>query len=138
MRRNPSIFSHSRRAKRFSGSIPLRVAKLDHAGTWPYNLRLLYPAIPTMITFWGSFKQVQLTYAVLGAFFMPLPAATPLIMNNRRAWVAAEYSNRWLTNVFPAGTLAFFVGHGIRAVVNKLSRPASAPAAATQPAEVNG
>lgn len=125
-------FSHQRAGRRG------RAAKLEHAGTWPYNLCLLYLAIPTMITLWASFQQVQLTYAVLGALFMPLLAATLLIMNNRRAWVAAEFRNRWLTNVFLAVTLAFFVWHGVRAVVSKLSSPVRAPAAATQPAELNG
>ncbi|MCH7870708.1 MAG: Nramp family divalent metal transporter [Planctomycetes bacterium] len=85
-----------------------RRTSLDHAGSRPYNWFLLYLALPPIITLWMSFVQIQLIYAVLGAFFMPLLAVTLLIMNNRRDWVAAEFRNGILVNIFLVMTLAFF------------------------------
>ncbi len=53
-------------------------------------------------------QQVQLLYALLGAWFMPLVAATLLIMNTRSAWVGREFRNGWAVNGLLACTVALF------------------------------
>ncbi len=53
-----------------------------------YRGYLVYIAIPPMIMLlFGKPVWLILTYAVAGAFFMPLLGALLLIMNNRRDWV---------------------------------------------------
>lgn len=61
-------------------------------------------------------EQVQLVYAVLGAFFMPLLALTLLLMNNRSAWVGPHRSG-WLINAILLVTLVFFGYVGVREIV---------------------
>lgn len=101
-------------------------ASIDHAGSWPYNVYLLYLAVPPMITLWMPFEKIQIIYAVLGSFFMPLLALTLLIMNNRRDWVAAEFRNGLLVNIFLLMTLAFFVWQGLQTALDKIGELASA------------
>ena len=79
-----------------------------------------------MITLWMPFEQIQIIYAVLGSFFMPLLALTLLIMNNRRDWVAAEFRNGFLVNIFLLMTLAFFVWQGFQTAVDKIGELESA------------
>ncbi|GAB1488690.1 Nramp family divalent metal transporter [Opitutaceae bacterium] len=60
---------------------------------------LAYLAIAPLILLW--FRQpvsIVVTFAIVGAFFMPFLAATLLYMNNRRDWVG-DLANRWLGNV---------------------------------------
>ena len=66
---------------------------------------------------WLSLERAQLSYAVLGSFFMPLLALTLLLMNNRAGWVGPEFRNRWVANVALGATLLFFGFIGVRAVV---------------------
>jgi Mn2+/Fe2+ NRAMP family transporter len=53
-------------------------------------------------------RQIQLIYAVLGAFFMPLLALTLLIMNNRSEWVGRRFTNSRAVNAVLVLTLVFF------------------------------
>lgn len=56
----------------------------------------------------GTVRTVQLVYTVLGALFMPLLAATLLVLNNRAALVG-RHRNGALTNALLVATLALFV-----------------------------
>jgi hypothetical protein len=58
---------------------------------------------------WVSVQQVQLMYAVFGAFFMPLLALSLLIMNNRVEWVEKTFRNGWVVNAALILTLLFFL-----------------------------
>ena len=62
-----------------------------------------------------SFRGVQLTYAVLGAVFMPFLAGTLLYLNNRSDWIGTRHRTRWLGNTLLALTLVFFGWEGVRA-----------------------
>ncbi|MCA9286535.1 MAG: Nramp family divalent metal transporter, partial [Phycisphaerales bacterium] len=56
--------------------------------TIPYRAFLLAIATLPLVTLWIDFKAVQKTYAIAGAFFLPLLAAALLVLN-RRAVVGA-------------------------------------------------
>ncbi len=92
----------------------------DHAGSKPYKAFLLYLAIPPLVTLWWKFQTIQLLYAVLGALFMPLLAATLLILNNHRRWMPEQFRSGVIVNTFLALTLAFFLWQGYLTVVAKL------------------
>ncbi len=84
----------------------------DRAGSAPYNIFLLYLALPPLVMLWRSFEDVQLIYAVLGACFMPLLAATLLVMNSRQAWVGRRHRNGVVINGLLIAALAFFLWTG--------------------------
>jgi hypothetical protein len=69
-----------------------------------------------------SLEHAQLSYAVLGAFFMPLLALTLLLLNTRTAWVGARLRNRWLTNTALGATLGYFAFEAARQIVASLHR----------------
>jgi Mn2+/Fe2+ NRAMP family transporter len=85
---------------------------MDFTKTRAYRGYLLAIALLPIPLLWQTVKQIQLTYAVLGAIFMPLLALTLLIMNNRGDWVGREYKSGWLINLLLAATLGFFVYNG--------------------------
>lgn len=64
-----------------------------------------------------SLRAVQLSYAVLGALFMPFLALTLLIMNNRADWVGQGFRNGPLINLILVATLLFFGCQGYEEVL---------------------
>jgi len=70
-------------------------------------------------TLWFKVQEVQIVYAVLGAFFMPLLALTLLLLNTRKDWVG-DFRNRWPTNAVLALVLALFAFLGFREIVGAL------------------
>lgn len=80
--------------------------------TGAYRAFLLYLAVPPMVLLWQSLEWVQLAYTILGALFMPLLAATLLLMNNHRGWMPAEFRNSAAVNAMLALTLLFFLWYG--------------------------
>ena len=58
--------------------------------------------------------------AVSGALFMPFLAATLLVMNTRRDWVATPFRNGRLVNLGLVLTVGFFAWTGVRAVLRGL------------------
>jgi Mn2+/Fe2+ NRAMP family transporter len=66
---------------------------------------------------WISVQRVQLIYAMVGAFFMPLLALSLLVMNNRVAWVGTSFRNGWIANSALVATLLFFAYVAAREVV---------------------
>ncbi|MDA0747139.1 MAG: Nramp family divalent metal transporter [bacterium] len=90
------------------GNPPKSLKKIDLTKTGAYRAYLVGIAVVPLILLWYSVKQVQLTYAILGALFMPLLAFTLLILNNRVAWVGKEFRNTWWVNLILILTLLFF------------------------------
>jgi Mn2+/Fe2+ NRAMP family transporter len=78
------------------------------AATRPYRWVLLGIAVVPLCLLWVSVQQVQLIYAIVGAFFMPLLAFSLLIMNNRVAWVGKSFRNGWIANSALVITMLFF------------------------------
>jgi Mn2+/Fe2+ NRAMP family transporter len=66
-------------------------------------IALLPLALPT-----GTVQQVQLTYALLGAWFVPAVALTLLVMNTRSAWIGAAWRSGWRVNSILVATVALF------------------------------
>jgi Mn2+/Fe2+ NRAMP family transporter len=83
-------------------------APVDTRST-PYRVYLFLLAFVPMVGLLGGFRQVQKAYAVFGALFMPLLAASLLVLNGRGAWVGERLRNRPVTSVFLAATVAFFL-----------------------------
>jgi Mn2+/Fe2+ NRAMP family transporter len=92
------------------------------AGTPPYRTYLAAIALVPLPLLWMSLEHAQLSYAVLGAFFMPLLALTLLLLNTRTAWVGARLRNRWLTNTALGATLGYFAYEAARQIVASLHR----------------
>ncbi len=76
--------------------------------TRTYRVVLLGLTVVPLCLLWISIQQVQLVYAIVGAFFMPLLALSLLIMNNRVDWVGASFRNGWIVNAALIVTLVFF------------------------------
>ena len=75
----------------------------------PYRLYLFAIAFIPMLGLWGSFKDIQKIYAVIGACFMPLLALTLLILNSRSDWVGKNLRNRWPAVFTLVAILSFFL-----------------------------
>jgi len=110
-------FARLRRHTRTGPEAPGEMADVELAATPAYGRFLWFLALAALPWLWGTVWQIQLLYAVFGAFFMPLLALTLLVMNNRRDWVTAEFRNGWLTNLFLGFILLLFAWIGLREVV---------------------
>ena len=80
----------------------------------PYRVFLLAIATVPMLGLFFSFRDVQMLYAVIGAWLFPALALILLVFNGRRAWVGEQFSNRPLTVVALLVVLAFFSYLGLR------------------------
>ena len=89
--------------------------------SWPYRAFVLFLALPPIVLLWQEVEWVQLSYAILGALFMPVLAATLLIMNNHRGWVAREYRSGWVINLLLLVTLLFFLVTGIQSIIGTVT-----------------
>lgn len=86
-----------------------------------YLISLAYLALAPLILLW--YRQpvsVVVTFAIVGAFFMPFLAATLLYMNNRRDWMGALV-NRLPGNVALVVCLLVFGAVCVREIVNAVS-----------------
>jgi len=80
----------------------------------PYRTYLFALALlPMLGLFWG-FQDVQKVYAIIGATFIPLLAATLLVLNGRSQWVGDRLKNGRLTNLVLLAILAFFIWLAVR------------------------
>jgi hypothetical protein len=82
-----------------------------------YRAYLAIIATVSIVFLWTPVRQIQLTYGIIGALFMPLLALTLLIMNNRGSWVGAEFVTGWVMNAILAGGLLFFIYIGVLQVL---------------------
>ena len=89
--------------------------------TKEYRGYLLALALVPVHLLWFKVQQVQLIYAVMGAFFMPLLALTLLLLNTRPAWVGREFKNRWITNLILILILGFFLYIGAQEIIDAIA-----------------
>ena len=94
--------------------------KIDFTRTTAYRVYLALIAIVPLPLLWLSVERAQLSYAVLGSLFMPLLALTLLMMNTRRSWVGATFTNGLLSNLALAATLLFFGYAALRKLIDSL------------------
>jgi Mn2+/Fe2+ NRAMP family transporter len=73
-----------------------------------YRWYLAAIALVPLVLLWTPVREVQLVYATLGAWFMPVVALTLLLMNNRVPWVGGAFRNSRILNVLLVLTLATF------------------------------
>jgi Mn2+/Fe2+ NRAMP family transporter len=79
----------------------------------PYRAYLVAIAVVPMLGLLFSFREVQKVYAVFGALFVPLLAATLLLLNGRAAWVGPRLRNRPATTIVLAATVVLFLYFGL-------------------------
>jgi Mn2+/Fe2+ NRAMP family transporter len=100
-------------------------ASLD-ARSRPYRAYLVALAVVPMLGLLFSFREVQKVYAVFGALFMPMLAATLLLLNGRTEWVGPTLRNRLFTTVVLGATIVLFLffGYGeLRAQLGQAHEP---------------
>lgn len=74
----------------------------------PYRVSVLLVAVVPLFLLNAPVKQIQLTYGILGALFLPLLALTLLLLNTRSKWVGTQGRNPLWINVALGACLAFF------------------------------
>ncbi len=74
----------------------------------PYRVYLFLLAIVPMAGLFGSFREVQKLYTVIGAWFFPLLALAVLIFNGQKRWVGARFRNGPASVAALVAVLAFF------------------------------
>jgi Mn2+/Fe2+ NRAMP family transporter len=74
----------------------------------PYRWFLVVLALVPMVGLFGSFREVQKLYTVIGAYIFPTLSLVLLVFNSRSAWVGQRLRNRPATLVVLAGVLVFF------------------------------
>jgi len=102
------------------GVSPEAFQKSDITRSTPYRAYLVGLAIVPLVLLWGSVAEVQLTYAVLGSFFLPLVALTLLLMNNRTDWVGPGFKSHPVINAVLITTLLFFGYTGVKKILATL------------------
>ena len=81
---------------------------VDLRQSTPYRLWVLLVAIVPLFLLNAPVRQIQLTYGVLGAMFLPLLALTLLLLNSRRKWVGSGSVNPLWINLALGACLVFF------------------------------
>lgn len=84
----------------------------------PYRYYLINLAIVPLSSLWIKFQGIQLLYAVIGAFFIPLCTVSLLVLNNRGSH-PKYFKNQVLTNLILIFTFIFFVANGARILWSK-------------------
>jgi len=85
----------------------------------PYRVYLWAMALLPLLGLQFQFREVQKSYAVVGALFLPLLALTLLLLNGRRQWVGAM-RNRPVTVLVLLAAMSFFVVAGVMEVAQRL------------------
>jgi Mn2+/Fe2+ NRAMP family transporter len=116
----PYLFADLMRLSRRRAAGP--AAETDLRATPAYRIYLGLIALVPIPLLWWSLERAQLAYTVFASLFMPLLAATLLVMNTRKAWVGSRLTSGWVTNLALAATLAFFTYAGAREAVEALGR----------------
>ncbi len=80
----------------------------DLRKTKAYRGGLAFIAVAPLAFLSWPVRQIQLTYGMFAAFFLPLLALTLLIMNNKRRWVGSDFLSSKFTNVVLGAALVLF------------------------------
>jgi Mn2+/Fe2+ NRAMP family transporter len=116
----PYLFADLMRLTRRRSAGP--AAQTDLMATPAYRIYLVLIALVPIPLLWWSLERAQLAYTVFASLFMPLLAATLLVMNTRKAWVGPRLTSGWVTNLALVATLAFFTYAGAREALEALGR----------------
>jgi Mn2+/Fe2+ NRAMP family transporter len=116
----PYLFADLMRLTRRRTAGP--AAQTDLRATPAYRIYLVLIALVPIPLLWWSLERAQLAYTVFASLFMPLLAATLLVMNTRKAWVGPRLTSGWVTNLALAATLAFFTYAGAREALEAIAR----------------
>jgi Mn2+/Fe2+ NRAMP family transporter len=93
----------------------------DLSRTAAYRGYLIAISIVPLALLWGTVRQVQLAYAVMGALFMPLLALTLLILNTQNRLVGERFRSGWLINALLVATLVLFAYMGYLQLTGRLA-----------------
>ena len=80
--------------------------------SWPYRLYLLAIAVVPAIGLQFSFQNVQKIYAIIGACFLPLLAASLLWLNGWSERLERKYRNSLVTSLVLVAIMIFFALYG--------------------------
>jgi Mn2+/Fe2+ NRAMP family transporter len=86
-----------------------------------YKSSLIAIATVPAVGLFGSFKQIQLAYAVVGAAFMPILAIALLFLNGSCKRIGNDGRSSVLANVSLIAVIAFFIWAGANQIVEKLN-----------------
>jgi len=89
-----------------------RGEKVPSAGltsTKPYRLYLLAIATFPLVFLTNPVRQVQLIYGIFGAYFLPVVAASLVLLNSRAKWVGKGSTTHWTLNAVLIGAVALFL-----------------------------
>ncbi len=78
------------------------------ADSKPYRIYLALITFVPLFLLRAPVSQIQVTYGVMGAMFLPLLALTLVLLNNRRGWIGDAARNPMWINVALATCLVFF------------------------------
>ncbi len=94
----------------FAGFVRLghRAAGDSRSSSKSYRLCVVLVAIVPLFLLNAPVRQIQLTYGIVGACFLPLLALTLLLLNNRSAWVGERCRNPLWISIALGACLAFF------------------------------
>lgn len=85
-------------------------------GAAPYRAYLVALALVPMAGLFGSFREMQKLYTVIGALFFPVLALALLLFNGRAAWIGPALRNRPLTVLALLGVLVLFGWMGLAGI----------------------
>ncbi len=88
--------------------------------TRAYRAYLLFIATAPLVALLRPVREIQLAYGVVACLFMPLLAATLLILNNRKAWVGGKFATPPAANFVLVVALALFSYLGVQELVDLL------------------
>lgn len=77
--------------------------------TKPYRLYLLAIATLPLVFLTNPVRQVQLAYGIFGAYFLPVVAASLVLLNSRAKWVGKESTTHWSLNAVLIGAVILFL-----------------------------
>ena len=95
---------------------------MDPRQTRPYRLYLVLISIVSIGFLWVSVKEIQFSYGIIGACFLPLLALTLLLLNSRKRWVGSEFVSPWVINAVLVLALLFFGYAGGREIYTRLQQ----------------
>ncbi len=116
----PYLFADFMAIRRSKGA-PKRLTS-DLAVTAEYRVYLVGLAVIPIPLLWMELQEIQLAYAVLGAFFMPLLALTLIMMNSNVKHVGRAFRSGWVTNGVLVMNLVFFGYVGVRKAAETVAK----------------
>ncbi len=92
----------------------------------PYRTALAHIATVPLLGLDTSFRQAQMAYLLLGAWFIPMLALTLLLLNGRRRWIGERWRNRTASTVALLAALLVVLAMSVVQVLDAIDRARSA------------